>query len=121
MANRILAAFLALPMLIAGGTAVASPGSAHRDASIPFVNHGGIRDWRADGSHGIYVQDQQRNWYYARLMGPCTDLSYVDRIGFETRGADTLDKFGALVVRGQHCQIEQFTRSGAPPAKAKKG
>lgn len=101
---------------------MASPTRAPHEASIPFVNHGGIHDWRADGTRGVYVQDQHRRWYYARLMGPCVDLPFANSIGFETRGVDTLDKFGTLVVRGQRCAIQSFALSAAPPAKhAKKG
>jgi hypothetical protein len=91
------------------------------EASIPFVNHGGVWNWQADGSHGLYVQDRQHNWYYARLMGNCFDLPFANAVGFETRGIDTLDRFGTLVVRGQRCPITSLTHSAGPPAKAKKG
>jgi hypothetical protein len=117
-----LIAFVAAPLLITGVFAApveAAPVSAQ--ASIPFVNHGGVWNWQADGSKGLYVQDQHRNWYYAALMGGCVDLPFANAVGFETRGVDTLDRFGTVVVRGQRCPIVSFTHSDGPPARAKKG
>lgn len=95
------------------------PVVAAKDASIPFVNSGSIRDWRADGNEALYVQDVHGRWYHARLMGPCHDLPYAERIGIETRGIDTLDKFGSVIVRGQRCHIQSLVRSEAPPSKAR--
>ncbi|WP_176591436.1 DUF6491 family protein [Sphingobium sp. EM0848] len=114
---KTLIAFLAAPLLAAGAMASA----ASPEASIPFVNHGGVWNWQADGSHGLYVQDQHRRWYYAKLMGNCFDLPFANAVGFETRGIDTLDKFGTVIVRGQRCPIMSFTLSYGPPVKAKKG
>ncbi|WP_313809275.1 DUF6491 family protein [Sphingobium sp.] len=121
MFRYISAAFLAVPLLIAGGTAsAAKQPPARSEASIPFVNHGGVWNWQADGSRGVYVQDQHRRWYYAQLMGNCHDLPFANAVGFETRGIDTLDRFGAVIVRGQRCPIISFTHSDGPPAQAKK-
>jgi hypothetical protein len=118
-------AFLAAPLLMAGAVVSAAPmepakASSGTEASIPFVNHGGVWNWQADGSRGLYVQDQHRRWYYAKLMSNCYDLPFANAVGFETRGIDTLDKFGTVVVRGQRCPITSFTHSDGPPVKAKK-
>jgi len=122
MFARYRAAFLALPLMFASVPAMAAPQQpASGEASIPFVNHGGVWNWQADGSRGVYVQDQHRQWYYAKLMSNCFDLPFANSIGFETRGIDTLDRFGTLVVRGQHCPITSFTYSAGPPARTKKG
>lgn len=91
-----------------------------KDASIPFVNSGSIWDWSADGDSAIYIQDIHRQWYHATLMGPCIDLPFAQRVGFETRGIDTLDKFGAIVVRHQRCAIQTMVKSDPPPSKAKR-
>ena len=121
MFRRSWAAFLAVSLLIGGGNAAADTGRPARgEASIPFVNHG-VWNWQADGSRGVYVQDQHRRWYYARLMSNCFDLPFAQAIGFETRGIDTLDRFGTVIVGGQRCPITSFTQSDGPPAKAKKG
>ncbi|SCW87858.1 hypothetical protein SAMN02927924_03604 [Sphingobium faniae] len=91
------------------------------EASIPFVNHGGIADWRADGRDGLYIQDQHHNWYHASLMGFCTDLPYAQAVGFRTWGGDRLDRFSAIQVGGQRCQIQSLVTSAPPPVKAHKG
>lgn len=88
------------------------------EASIPFANQGSIRDWRADGSTGIYVKDVHNQWYYARLMGRCNDLPFAEAVGFEARGTGTLDRFGTVIVRGQRCPFQSFVKSAGPPRKA---
>ncbi|MGC4250477.1 MAG: DUF6491 family protein [Sphingobium sp.] len=116
--TAVAAAALAL-----AGTAVAAETNRPLgvEASIPFVNHGGIYDWRADGNEGLYIQDQHRNWYHASLMGSCMDLPYAQAVGFRTWGGDSLDRFSAIQVGGQRCQIQSLVTSAPPPAKAHKG
>ncbi|WP_242124492.1 DUF6491 family protein [Sphingobium sp. Sx8-8] len=119
---KTMIALLAAPLLIAGGALSAAPVQPKAEASIPFINHGGVWNWQADGSRGLYVQDQHRHWYYATLMGNCYDLPFANAVGFETRGIDTLDRFGTVIVRGQRCPIVSFVQSDGPPVKAgKKG
>lgn len=104
----------ALPALAQGDTPVKVP-----EASIPFVNFGSsIRDWHADGEHGLWVQDAHQQWYYARLVVPCEGLDFAVRVGFETRGVDTLDRFANVIVPGYaSCPIQSFTKSEAPPKR----
>lgn len=90
------------------------------ETSIPFVDMGGIRDWQAIDDSSLYVQDSRRSWYLARLIAPCTDLTFATTIGFETKGVNRLDKFGSVVVNGQRCALTSFIASGPPPPKAKK-
>ncbi|MBO9574921.1 MAG: hypothetical protein J7494_04215 [Sphingobium sp.] len=94
---------------------------APAETSIPFANMGGIRDWSAVDDTTLYVQDSSRNWYIAKLLAPCTDLSFATTIGFETKGVNRLDKFASVVVSGQRCQLASFVASSAPPAKPKPG
>jgi Family of unknown function (DUF6491) len=90
-------------------------------ASIPFVNHGGIRDWQADKRDGLWIQDNRRQWYYAKVMGPCIGLDYAWTIAFDTRPLGTLDRFSSIIVpHEQRCPIQSLIRSDAPPPKVKK-
>jgi hypothetical protein len=93
------------------------------EASIPFVNFGSsIRDWQADGVNGLWVQDARRQWFYAKLIGPCHGLDFAIRVGFDTRAVDTLDRFATVVVPGEgRCAIQSFTKSEAPAGKKGKG
>lgn len=97
----------------------ATESQSGREASIPFANNGGIRDWQADRDQGLWVQDIHRNWYYAKLMSPCIGLNFATSIGFDTRPMGTFDKFSSIVVpREGRCVVQSFTPSGAPPTKA---
>ena len=89
------------------------------ETSIPFVDMGGIRDWQAIDDTSLYVQDSRRSWYLAKLLAPCTDLTFATTIGFETKGVNRLDRFGAVVVNGQRCALSSFIASGPPPVKNK--
>lgn len=99
--------------------ALAAAQPAEKQASIPFVNHGGIRNFDAVDQDTLYIEDQHRHWYRAELMGYCPDLGFAQTIGFETRGPDTLDRFGTLIVRGQRCPLKSLVESGPPPKKVK--
>ncbi len=110
----LAAALAALPLAAAAAPARAP---AQAQASIPFVNHGGIRDWRAGDADTLYVQDRGRTWYRAELMGPCLDLPFAQAIGFETRGVDRFDRFSTIQVRGQRCAVQSLVRSDPPPPK----
>ncbi|HEU4967766.1 DUF6491 family protein [Sphingomonas sp.] len=106
--------------LIAAAPALAQTDKAEPQASIPFVNHGGVRDFDVVDNDTLYIEDQHRHWYRAELMGYCPDLGFARAIGFETRGPDTLDRFSTLIVRGQRCPVKSLVESGPPPKKAKK-
>ncbi len=90
------------------------------EVSIPFVNHSGVRDWQAVGDDKLYIQDSQGKWYLATLATPAPDLSFATAIGFETKGIDRLDKFGAVVIAGTRYPLNSLVASAAPPPKAKK-
>ena len=91
-----------------------------KEASIPFVNQGGIRDWQAIDNETLYIQDIHRKWYLAKLMTPCIDLPFVQAIGIETKGVNRLDKWGSIIVRGQRYPIASLVASGPPPSNAKR-
>src|SRR5215470_6682460 len=92
--------------------------SGSNDVSIPFANHGGIRDWRADSDRGLWIQDSFGKWYYATVMSPCIGLNFAQRIGFDTRPMGSFDKFSYIVVpREGRCAVQSLRASGAPPSK----
>jgi hypothetical protein len=108
--------------LTLAGSAMAAAASTDpanvADAYIPFASHGGIRDWEADRTRGLWVQDVHRKWYYAKLMGPCIGLNFAHSIGFDTHPLGRFDKFSAIIVPGSgRCVVQTFTRSDAPPPK----
>jgi hypothetical protein len=109
--NAILAS-----VLVAGCASQAAEGLP--EASIPFINlNQSIRQWQADGTQGLWIQDARKNWYYARLHTTCIGLDFAVSIGFETRTTNTLDRFSSIVVPRQpgNCPIASLTKSGGPP------
>lgn len=115
MIRKALFAVLVLAAAPAVAKTPATPPSA--EASIPFVNHGGIQDWRAQGDSTLYVQDQHRQWYRATLISPAFDLPFVETIGFDARGTDTFDRFASVLVRGRSYPVTSLVKVDGPPAK----
>jgi len=87
-------------------------------ASIPFADHGGIYDWHADRDRGLWVQDNHRDWYYAKLLAPCCGLDFANAIGFVTKPPGQFDRFSKIIVpREGTCALSSLVRSDPPPKK----
>jgi hypothetical protein len=84
------------------------------ETSIIFPNYGAIRNFEADGNDGIWLEDRQRRWYYAEIIGGCQDLNFAQAIGFDTRGAPTFDKFSSIIVRGDKCPLVSLVTAEKP-------
>ncbi len=92
-----------------------------KEKSIPFVGTIGLYDFQPDGDRGVWLQDQQRRWYYATVVWPCIGLSVATRIAVDTRFNGTqLDRTGSLLVDRESCKIDSLTASNGPPPKPKK-
>jgi hypothetical protein len=113
----ILFAALAAPAVAA--PAAHQNGAQAEEVSIPLPNFR-IRNFRADSRNVVYIEDRRRNWYRAEVIGPCTDLPFAHAIGIDTRGSSSFDRFSAIIVRGDRCQLNSLTRSEKPGKKAKK-
>lgn len=103
--------------MLAAGTALAKPAPWPQlgvEASIPFPNFGAIRNYEADNDDGIWIEDQQRRWYYGKFMGPCRGVQFAQAIGFDTRGSAQFDKFSRILVRGDVCLFESFVTAEKP-------
>jgi Family of unknown function (DUF6491) len=107
---------LLLSALAASATSDVKP-----EASIPFANHGGINDWRADGDRGLWVQGINRKWFYAKFLGTCPQLQFANTVGFVSEPSGALNRWSSIRVRhGGRCQFIDFQPSEGPPVKAKK-
>lgn len=84
------------------------------EARIVFPNQGAIRDFEPDGNDGIWLEDRQRRWYYAELLGGCQELNFAQAIGFDTRGSASFDKFSSIIVRGDRCAIASLVTANKP-------
>lgn len=126
--NRIALALAAAASFAAIAAAApprpaAPPPPAGEEVSIPFVHFRGIQDFEADGENGVYLQDRSRNWYYAKLIGPCRELPWAIGMGVDTRGSPSFDRFSTLIVDHERCPLQSLVRSGPPPGRhhGKKG
>ena len=115
-----LALALSALVLIAGSAAAQMPPAAQtpapvkRSAEIPFANHGGIYDWRAEGNTAIVIESQSHHFYRATFLSPCLDLQFRDRVGFVTDPRDVLDVFDSVRVGHQTCQFVSFDEIPKP-------
>ena len=92
-----------------------------KETSIPFMDTVGLYNFQPDGTSGVWLQDQSRRWYYARVLGTCTGLPFATRIGVDTRfGGARLDRTGTLLVDHERCALTSLTASNGPPPKPKK-
>jgi hypothetical protein len=111
--------------LLAGAPASArqdwKPEELGKETSIPFIAFRNLYNFEADSDRGVYLQDQSRRWYYARVIGPCTALPFAVKIGVDTRfNGDRLDRTGTLLVDRDRCPIDSLTASEGPPKKTKR-
>jgi hypothetical protein len=124
MKNLILAlaaaATLAAPAAAAPGPEAQARPAIGSEARIPFVNFRTVRSFYAPSDEVVFLQDRSRNWYRAQLIGNCFGLRWANRIGFDTRGSSTLDRFSAILVEGERCQLQSLTRSEKPERRSTK-
>ncbi len=107
---------LAFAAAVMAGCAKTDGAPSQAAAGIPFVQFGNIYTWEADGEKGIYVESEDRKWYYASFMFPCRNLPFdMDRIGFRGTPPLPLDKFDSIIVRGEPCYFKTFDRVAGPP------
>lgn len=93
---------------------------ANSRAYIAFPDQGGVRDWRADDSDTVYLQDRQKNWFKAELIVPAPDLPFVQYIGIDAGGSGRLDRFGGIYVDGRRYAFSSFEPVDGPPKKGAK-
>jgi Family of unknown function (DUF6491) len=86
--------------------------------SIPFALCGGIRDWRADGRHTLYIQARNLQWYHAALVGSCFELPFVHRMGFIAAPMGAFDRFSSVIVNGEPCPVSSPVPNEAPAQSA---
>jgi len=88
------------------------------EVSIPFPGFR-IRNFRAESRDVVLLEDQGHNWYRAELIGLCQDLPFTQAIGIDTRGSSSFDRFSAIIVGRDRCQLTSLTRSEKPVKRQK--
>ena len=95
-----------------------APPASAPEAQIPFAKTN-IWNWQVVDDKTVLIQDQGRRWYKATLYGTCINLSFVQRIAFDSSPDGTFDKFSAILVRGERCPLKSLVETSAPPKKVK--
>jgi len=113
------ALWLSATPLGAAEPAVAETAAPAPQASIPFANRGGVRDWLVEDDSNLLLQDRRGQWYRARLLAPATYLAYVSSLRFATGPSGTLEALDSIIVRGQKFPIVSLTRIDPPSLKKK--
>jgi hypothetical protein len=86
------------------------------EASIPFVNHGGIYNFHAANDQGIWLQTRRGQWYYGKFFAPCTGIQFAQALGFVAGATGSLDRWSTLFSRGTgRCNLTSLRTSEAPP------
>lgn len=94
--------------------------AAQPQASIAFANHGGIYDWRVIDDRTVLIEALDRQWYKATLMSPCINLTFAQRLGFETNPDGSFDKFSAIRLHHQICPLTSLVKTAPPGKKSKR-
>jgi hypothetical protein len=117
-------AVLAIALLLAPLAAAAGPEPATKspEASIPFANQGGIRDWRADGSRGMWLETNGGHWYYASFSSQCTALPVASDVRFVAEPSGVLSRWSSIrLEHNERCFFRTLQRSDRPPRRARRG
>jgi hypothetical protein len=87
-------------------------------ASIPFADLGGIRNFRpGPDRHTLLLESQRRKWYLATFFGSCSEVQYAETIGVITNHAGSVDRFSGIIVDGRRCPFRSLVEVPDPDAR----
>jgi hypothetical protein len=108
--------FLAISLIGGcGGGQSRTSGPSIATASIPIGAFGKIRDWRADGTTGIFVEADSRKWYHMTFVTPCLILPSAGHIEFRHLPPYPVDKFDSIQVYDDVCYFKTLNEAAGPP------
>ena len=110
MHKLMLAAVAACSIAGVAHAATTPQAAADNQASVPFVDFGGVQDWRVTNAGDLLLQGTAGNYYRAQLMGACPSLGSSMRIGIPGGAMDQLDRFSSIYVGGEPCPLKSLTR-----------
>ncbi|HEV7606412.1 MAG TPA: hypothetical protein VGO61_03705 [Steroidobacteraceae bacterium] len=89
------------------------------EVSIPFANDGGIREWSADGSKGMWIEAANGHWFYASFSSQCTTLQSALGVKFVPEPSGALSRWSSIRLQhDERCFFRTLQPSTAPPKKA---
>lgn len=115
--KNILISIAAAAGFAGAAAADVPPPSKSEEASIPFFSFGHFRTFQPVDDETLYVEGRPQQWYRVTTLGPCFDLPWANRIGVDTRGSNSFDRFSTLLVDGQRCRVDSVVRADGPPRR----
>jgi len=86
------------------------------ESSIPFADRGGIRNWQADGSKGVWIQATGGKWYYASFSSPCNGLPFSEGLRFLPEPTGDLSRWSSIrLAHAERCFFRSLQPSDGPP------
>jgi len=109
----------AIPPLALGMSLIAPLALAKApEYSIPFADRGGIRNWQADGSKGVWIQATGGKWYYAGFSSPCSSLPFSEGIRFLPDPTGDLSRWSSIrLAHAERCFFRSLQPSAGPPQR----
>ena len=85
------------------------------EVSIPFANNGGIRDWRADGTKGMWIEEAGGHWFYASFSSQCPTLQSAMGVKFVPEPGGALSRWSSIRLQhDERCFFRNLQPSNAP-------
>ena len=97
-------------------SASAAAVSASKETSIASASTN-IWNWQVIDDQTLLIESNSHQWYKAKLLSPCLDLPFAERIGFESNADGSFDKFSSIVARERTCHLMSLTQTSVPPRK----
>jgi hypothetical protein len=115
-----LAYTVAILPSLADETSISSPPEGQeKQASIAFAGKS-IWNWQVLDNQTVLIETNGHKWYKAKLLSPCLDLAFKEKLGFEANPGGSFDKFSSIKTGHQTCPLISLTETTAPPKKDKK-
>jgi hypothetical protein len=119
--NRLVV-LAAVAVVIVGGCATQSghdrrsgpDGPKVAEASMAFSDFGQLRDWRGDGTAGLYIEADSRKWYYGQFVAPCGNLPFSTHIELTPVPQVPTDSFDSIQMLGETCYFKMLRESPGP-------
>jgi hypothetical protein len=108
-------AFTAMTLIAGCGTPVRTGGPTPALAKMPLGAFGQVRDWRPDGSGGIYVESDDRAWYHATFVSPCAALPYALHLDLRTAPPFPIENFDSVQIHDEVCYFKTLDPIPGPP------
>ncbi len=107
----VTAAMIILALYACTTTSAANPSLVGR-ASIPFVDHGGIQDWRAVSEKAMLIKARHNQWYRATFRRRCFNLddSITRTVSFIPGVTGSFGEHSEVLVDDQRCRVKMLEK-----------